>query len=401
MRARLVAGAMGFGVLLLGVVTPTAAHRLDEYLQAAMITLSPDQVVVRLQLTAGVSAATRVLEQIDTDHDGVISVLEQQSYAQVVRRDLTLTVDGRRLSLTVVSSSFPTEGAIREGTGDIVLTFSATMPRVGSSGMLTFENRHQRAIAAYLVNALVPEDPSLRITSQDRARDQSTYRLDFAYSGSAVAAGTRTTLAADDRASLVRDDRAALVSTYFWHGMRHILSGFDHLLFLVALVLGAASLWDLVKVVTAFTVAHSTTLTLAALGWVHLPSGVVEPVIALSIVFVAVQNVFWPDRSHGRSRLLVAFAFGLFHGLGFAGGLLDIMHQKPTSTVLLAIVGFTFGIEAGNQVVLLPLYGLLQLGRQLRAHGAARRLSTLRRLGSAAVSVAGLYYLFVALAGAA
>jgi hydrogenase/urease accessory protein HupE len=200
---------------------------------------------------------------------------------------------------------------------------------------------------------------------------------------------------------MARGDNTALVSTYFWHGVHHILGGFDHLLFLAALVLGAATLWDLIKVVTAFTIAHSITLTLAALGWVHVPSGVVEPLIAASIVFVAVQNVFWPDRSHGRSRLLVAFAFGLFHGLGFAGGLLDIMHQMPTTTILLAIVGFSIGIEAGNQVVLLPFFALLQLARRIGAEGTPTRhgLSQLQRLGSAAVSVAGLYYLCVAIAG--
>jgi hypothetical protein len=129
----------------------------------------------------------------------------------------------------------------------------------------------------------------------------------------------------------------------------------------------------------------------------------VEPPIAASIVFVAVQTVFWPDRSHGRSRLLVAFSFGLFHGLGFAGGLLEIMHQMPTTMILLAIFGFSLGVEAGNQLVLLPLFSLLRFARRFRAQRVSRQyaLPMMQRVGSIAVSVAGLYYLCVALAGAA
>ena len=122
----------------------------------------------------------------------------------------------------------------------------------------------------------------------------------------------------------------AVVRTYIWHGARHILTGYDHLLFLGALVLAATTLWDLVAVVTAFTVAHSLTLTLAALQIVRLPERLVEPVIAASIVCVGLQNIFWPRQARGYTRLAVAFVFGLFHGLGFAGGLLDVMHQMPS-----------------------------------------------------------------------
>jgi hydrogenase/urease accessory protein HupE len=198
----------------------------------------------------------------------------------------------------------------------------------------------------------------------------------------------------------------AVVSTYSWHGARHILTGYDHLLFLGALVLAATTLWDLVAVVTAFTVAHSLTLTLAVLHIVRLPERLVEPVIAASIVCVGVQNIFWPHQARGYTRLAVAFVFGLFHGLGFAGGLLDVMHRMPGATIVLAILGFSIGVEAGNQVVLLPIFGLMKAARQGRAdHGRAAgvldtRVSVaLERLGSAAISVAGAYYLAAAVAG--
>jgi len=193
--------------------------------------------------------------------------------------------------------------------------------------------------------------------------------------------------------------RWVLFREYFAHGVRHILTGYDHLLFVTALVLGAASLWELVKVVTAFTAAHTITLTLAALNVVHVSERIVEPLIAASIVFVAVENVLWPARSRSWLRLAVAFFFGLFHGLGFAGGLLDAMEGMHGTVILLAIAAFSIGVETGHQIVVIPEFILLKLIRGIRSDDAGRnriRVVT-QRVGSAAVSVAGLFYLVVAL----
>jgi hypothetical protein len=172
------------------------------------------------------------------------------------------------------------------------------------------------------------------------------------------------------------------------------------LLFLFALVLGAAGLWDLIKIVTAFTIAHSITLTLAVLGLAHLPENIVEPFIAASIVVVAVQNILAPRQATGSTRLAVAFFFGLFHGLGFAGGLLDLMHAIPPNLIVYAILGFSLGVEAGNQLVLLPLYGIVRCirgARISRSTHVAQDVSQnqparLLRLASGLVAVAGLYY---------
>src|SRR6185369_4305874 len=122
--------------------------------------------------------------------------------------------------------------------------------------------------------------------------------------------------------------------------------------------------WDLVKVVTAFTLAHSLTLTLCVLDIFRLPERVVEPMIALSIVFVAVENIFWPNRTKGWGRLGAAFFFGLFHGLGFAGGLLDAMESLGGGAVVVAIIAFSVGVEIGHQVVVLPFFGALRLLRR-------------------------------------
>jgi hydrogenase/urease accessory protein HupE len=194
-------------------------------------------------------------------------------------------------------------------------------------------------------------------------------------------------------------DRARLAREYLRHGVMHILTGYDHLLFVAALVLGALTIVDLLKVVTAFTIAHTLTLTLSVLELVRLPSRIVEPIIAASIVIVALQNVFWPERSRGWTRLIVAFAFGLFHGLGFAGGLLDAMAGMPGLVVGLAIAMFSLGVEMGHAAVVIPLFGMLSLAT--RATDAQKRRVPIRRtaqqFGSAAICFAGMFYLVAAL----
>jgi hydrogenase/urease accessory protein HupE len=385
---------------LLALATPAFAHRLDEYLQATTIDVEHDRIDLRVRLTAGVSAATKVLAAIDLNGDNRISDAEQSAYAERVRRDLSLKIDGQDAPLRLVSFAYPEIDEIRKGLGDVELQFTTNVATHDAIRVLSFEDHHQPASSVYLVNAHLPSDTTVHILGQTRNRDQSSYSMNFAI-GTLPQIAIETVASPQTAQSLRDSDASSIVATYFWHGVHHILTGYDHLLFLAALVLGALTLWDLVKVVTAFTIAHSITLTLAALNLVHLPGRVVEPFIAASIVFIAVQNVFWPNQAHERSRLLIAFFFGLFHGLGFAGGLLEIMHHMPTAMVLLAILGFSLGVEAGNQLVLLPLFSCIKLARRARTAVSASPSwsSRIQRFGSAGISVAGAYYLFLALVG--
>lgn len=181
---------------------------------------------------------------------------------------------------------------------------------------------------------------------------------------------------------------------YLWHGIKHILTGYDHLLFIVALVIGTVSFWEMVKVIAAFTIAHSLTLALCVFGLVRLPTYLVEPIIALSIIYVSLENALRPKRAHSRIRLAVAFGFGLIHGLGFAGGLLDAMTGLPALGIWIALVAFSLGVEIGHQLVVLPLFALLSLSRQKIN---VSRVDCLRRYGSVLVACAGAYYLIVAL----
>ena len=192
-------------------------------------------------------------------------------------------------------------------------------------------------------------------------------------------------------------DKARMTKDYIRHGVMHILSGYDHLLFIAALALAVATLWDLVGVISAFTLAHSITLTLSVLNIVRLPENIVEPMIAASIVFVALQNVIVPEKSRGAGRLLVAFFFGLFHGLGFAGGLLSAMEGMAGFAVGLAILAFSVGVEIGHQMIVLPIFFGLKKLRDRAAPQAAQMPGRVRRYGSAGIFLAGMFYLVAAL----
>jgi hypothetical protein len=168
---------------------------------------------------------------------------------------------------------------------------------------------------------------------------------------------------------LLAVNRWAQFIDYAREGVWHIWIGFDHILFLLALLLPAVLLWrgrhgrhwqavetfreafiDVFKIVTAFTVAHSITLSLATLGLIELPSRWVESAIAASVVLAALNNV-WPV-FHGR-RWTVAFTFGLIHGFGFASVLADL--GLPREALVLALVGFNLGVE-GGQLAIVALF---------------------------------------------
>lgn len=175
MKTRLAAA----GAILLLVGPSASAHRLDEYLQATIVSVEKDRVQAQIRLTPGVAVFPMVLSSIDTDADGIISEAEQRAYAERVLSDLSLAIDGDRLQLRLVSLMFAEIQEMKEGSGEIQLEFDADVSSRGPNRRLIFENRHQSRIAAYLVNCLVPRDPDIRITTQNRNYEQSFYQLDY------------------------------------------------------------------------------------------------------------------------------------------------------------------------------------------------------------------------------
>lgn len=145
-------------------------------------------------------------------------------------------------------------------------------------------------------------------------------------------------------------------------GLRHILEGYDHLLFLIGLILVTKNWRSLLSVITAFTLAHSTTLVLSALDVIALPPVVTESMIALSIVYVGIENVV---RREDRNRWIVAAIFGLIHGAGFSSHLTDLLKTTlGAGEIWPPLLGFNAGIELGQLAVLAVVFPLLWLLRR-------------------------------------
>jgi hypothetical protein len=137
--------------------------------------------------------------------------------------------------------------------------------------------------------------------------------------------------------------------SFFPLGIEHILTGYDHLLFLLALMLRGGGIWSMLKIITAFTLAHSITLALAALDVIVLPGALIEAVIALSIAYVALENLL--PRYAASRRWAVSFLFGLAHGFGFSSVLREI--GLPKENLLLSLLNFNLGVEVGQLTIVL------------------------------------------------
>ena len=160
-------------------------------------------------------------------------------------------------------------------------------------------------------------------------------------------------------------DAFEVVQTYTVLGIEHILTGFDHLLFVLALVILVKGVRRLIATVTAFTVAHSLTLVAATLGWVHVPGPPVEAAIALSIMFVAAEIVHSRQGMNGlteRFPWIVAFTFGLLHGFGFASALSE--GGLPQTAIPVALLFFNVGVEIGQLLFIAFVFAAIALARQ-------------------------------------
>lgn len=260
---------------------------------------------------------------LDRNGDGAFT---WQEYASVrggifdyLQRSLTLTAAGGDCLL----SPDPADSGIRDsGNPSLLSTLQVTCPP-GTDKL-------------WLQNQLMDEFASPPLVM-------------FSLSG---AAGTQSRVlnVGTNAIDLATVDNRAGVASFFVSGVHHILTGFDHLAFLLLLLIplvrndAVKSRWrEMLVVVTAFTLAHSVTLGLAASGVIALPAQPVEIVIAASVVLVGVINVVWPRHRHG---WLLAYCFGLVHGFGFAGLLREMAGQGPPD--LMALAAFNLGVEVGQ-----------------------------------------------------
>lgn len=344
------------------------AHRLDEYLQAIMVSVAEDHIQASMRLIPGVAVSSAVISTVDLNHDGAFSEAEQTTYARQVLRDVSISIDGRKLTPLLETVSFPAPAEMEAGLGEIHIEFTAALPAGSSKRRLIIENHHQPEMSVYLMNCLAPQDHSIVLIAQNRNQNQSDYRIDYVQSGPQQ----------NSSSSLWQSKLAwilgpfAGVPSMFTLGMRHIAEGTDHLLFLIALLLPAPllafqsrwaavcnlrrSLVQILRVVTAFTLGHSITLALGASGLVGLRSRPVEVMIAVSILVSALHALrpIFPGREP-----VIAAGFGLVHGLAFATTLQNLgigAWQR-----LASILGFNLGIETMQLIVVCTILPSLVL----------------------------------------
>jgi hydrogenase/urease accessory protein HupE len=182
------------------------------------------------------------------------------------------------------------------------------------------------------------------------------------------------------------------IGSYLISGIRHVLTGIDHLLFACGIVLALTGFWQVFKVIGIFTLAHSLTVVATAVhGSALLPDNIVEPIVGASIVFVAVENLLRPNAIFGPRRITVVFLLGLFHGMAFGGILLEKLEGIPGNAAAWAIAAFCIGVEVGHLCVVAPLSGILKIGRD--AGGEQFRRPALV-FGSLFVALGGCYYFY-------
>ncbi len=258
-------------------------------------------------------------------------------------------------------------------------SFVATNPTVvvdKANGVVYWRATYPHAIHSYAVtHRLFPEDPNARtiVSVTKDGNDLQESLLDASHPSLEMAGGT------------VKTSVWNVVIQFLRLGVMHIFTGPDHILFILGLILLGGGLRALLKTVTAFTIAHSITLTIAATGLWAPPSKFVEPLIALSIVAVAFENLR-RTRDAKDWRPLIAFGFGLIHGFGFAGGLVEA--GLPHGALGWALASFNIGVECAQASIVLVVTPLLILLAKTKPKISYRVVTA----GSLAIAVAGAFW---------
>lgn len=189
--------SLGIGGSWLALVPPASAHRVDEYLQAARLSIDISRVDLELDLTPGIALASEIFGWIDTNRDGVISDAEGEAYARQVLRSCVVSADGKPIALTLTDDAFPPFRDMRQGVGTIRLKATAAVPAGGAGHhRVSFLNQHRPSSSVYLVNALVPANPLVKLGDAQRDRAQHGLTLDYTVAADAPPTGVFALLAA-------------------------------------------------------------------------------------------------------------------------------------------------------------------------------------------------------------
>ena len=278
-------------------------------------------------LTLAVKDAAQVAE-LDKDHDGIVTPGEfaqtRSQFETAVARQLFIAPDGKVAMPQSVRSRLD-----ENNNAEVLLNFDA---------VAFFNLEIQSKIIASL-----PLGHRQCLQVQNSTGETLFERLLSAAADHAIVK------IPDAHSSIGAFEAARSFANFLCLGVKHILTGYDHLLFLFGLLLVARGFFSSLGIITSFTIAHSITLAVATLQLVQIPSRIVEPLIAASIVFVGIENLLRGDIP--TARRMVAFGFGLIHGFGFASALREAGIGSGTGGILLPLFSFNLGVELGQIMV--------------------------------------------------
>lgn len=319
--------------LWIAAALPAFAH--DPGLSTATVQLRPEGIDIALVLS--VKDAGELLKR-DQPKDGRMpfsrhAAGEAALLAQA-REALEIRIDGQLAVLTKATCSFDAQN-------NASLHF-----RVAGLALGKFELRSRWL-------AILPPGHRQFVTIQNARSELLAERL--------LSANSDSLAIEIDAANSPTVEHAAAASflDFLSLGVKHILIGYDHLLFLFSLLIVTRSVLATLKIITCFTIAHSITLALATFDLVRIPGAVVEPLIAASIIFVAIENLVRGDQPKG--RMLLVFAFGLIHGLGFASVLRELGVGTTGTGVAMPLLSFNLGVELGQLLVAALLVPLIRM----------------------------------------
>lgn len=340
------------GVLLLSAPGDALAHNPDT--SYARLTIARDRT--SLKLTYDITSLVRIVPALDADGDRRLTRTELDAavpqISAFLQRTIEFEVNGTKSDFGRLQPvAWPPDAgdAIAEkdyhaATSLISFTFDKSLAQPPQDVWIRFDFFETLGLRHTVLGAIAQENKEDEVLFTPFEPD---YFHDTKYPPPPTATATATTeKSATSHARRSSDDSlGSRLWLFFRFGVEHILIGYDHILFLLSLIV-VSRFGELVKIVTSFTVAHSITLALATLGWVEIPSNLVETAIAATIVFTALENFWIKDTSR---RWKLTFVFGLIHGFGFAGVLREL--ELPTDGFIRSLLTFNLGVEAGQLAI--------------------------------------------------
>ncbi|MBJ9988854.1 HupE/UreJ family protein [Paenibacillus sp. S28] len=355
--------------LFFGGVTPVFAH--DMYLGGSEWAVGKDRILFTIDLDPAILQQINGIKELG---DNLDSLTDEQR--RKMETDIVQPYMNEKLSVSVNDRSYPVkvEKMEKEGTvwrtwmkvSDLSLNQQDNKVKINYH-LLFKETNNQHVSIGYIYFTDADDDSVKNVFNYSQPDLMYTFdsgHTEFEFS--------------------VKSKAAALQSqifTFLVLGIKHILTGYDHITFLVALIVIGLSTREALKIITSFTLAHSITLLLAAMHVINLNSRFVESVIALSICYIALENLFAKQVNY---RWLITFVFGLVHGFGFASALEELVRGK--SNLVLSVVSFNVGVEAGQLMIFLILMPLLYL---IRKKFSIRRVAA---VASVAIFIVGFLW---------